>query len=138
MARDGRKTLREPRQTACTRRTDPTFQNRHEPAKATADGSVAEWFKALVLKTSVRGTVPWVRIPPLPPLALAKAFSRSSYGRIFPLFPGVVLVGLSTAPVSKMPRSCLSGPTFSGPHDCADLVKFLQVSDKVMLLWAVG
>lgn len=32
-------------------------------------GSVAEWFKALVLKTSVRGTVPWVRIPPLPPLA---------------------------------------------------------------------
>ena len=34
---------------------------------ATHAGSVAEWFKALVLKTSVRGTVPWVRIPPLPP-----------------------------------------------------------------------
>ena len=33
-------------------------------------GSVAEWFKALVLKTSVRGTVPWVRIPPLPPITL--------------------------------------------------------------------
>lgn len=30
-------------------------------------GSVAEWFKALVLKTSVGGTPPWVRIPPLPP-----------------------------------------------------------------------
>jgi hypothetical protein len=28
---------------------------------------VAEWFKALVLKTSVGGTPPWVRIPPLPP-----------------------------------------------------------------------
>jgi integrase len=28
---------------------------------------VAEWLKALVLKTSVRGTVPWVRIPPCPP-----------------------------------------------------------------------
>jgi hypothetical protein len=28
---------------------------------------VAEWFKALVLKTSVRENVPWVRIPPLPP-----------------------------------------------------------------------
>jgi hypothetical protein len=33
-------------------------------------GSVAEWFKALVLKTSVRGTVPWVRIPPLPPITI--------------------------------------------------------------------
>ena len=31
-------------------------------------GSVAEWFKALVLKTSVGGTPPWVRIPPLPPV----------------------------------------------------------------------
>ena len=30
-------------------------------------GSVAEWFKALVLKTSVGETPPWVRIPPLPP-----------------------------------------------------------------------
>jgi len=28
---------------------------------------VAEWFKALVLKTSVGETPPWVRIPPLPP-----------------------------------------------------------------------
>ena len=40
-------------------------------------GSVAEWFKALVLKTSVRETAPWVRIPPLPPFAPAKVFSRS-------------------------------------------------------------
>lgn len=30
-------------------------------------GWVAEWFKATVLKTVVRGTVPWVRIPPHPP-----------------------------------------------------------------------
>ena len=37
------------------------------PLRAARHGSVAEWFKALVLKTSVRGTVPWVRIPPLPP-----------------------------------------------------------------------
>ena len=33
-------------------------------------GWVAEWFKALVLKTSVGGTPPWVRIPPLPPLII--------------------------------------------------------------------
>ena len=31
------------------------------------DGGVAEWFKALVLKTSVGGSSPWVRIPPPPP-----------------------------------------------------------------------
>jgi hypothetical protein len=31
-------------------------------------GRVAEWFKAPVLKTGVPARVPWVRIPPLPPL----------------------------------------------------------------------
>ena len=30
-------------------------------------GGVVEWFKALVLKTSVSARAPWVRIPP-PPL----------------------------------------------------------------------
>lgn len=66
-------------------------------AKPDGHGSVAEWFKALVLKTSVRGTVPWVRIPPLPPLALTKPFSRSGYGWIFPLFSGVMRAALSTS-----------------------------------------
>lgn len=42
-----------------------------------APGGVAERFKAPVLKTGVRETVPWVRIPPPPPLAPAKAFYRS-------------------------------------------------------------
>lgn len=32
-----------------------------------SDGRVSEWFKEPVLKTGVRETVPWVRIPPLPP-----------------------------------------------------------------------
>jgi hypothetical protein len=31
-------------------------------------GRVSEWFKEPVLKTGVRETVPWVRIPPLPPV----------------------------------------------------------------------
>ncbi len=30
-------------------------------------GRVSEWFKELVLKTSVPAMVPWVQIPPLPP-----------------------------------------------------------------------
>ena len=34
------------------------------------DGRVAEWFKAPVLKTGVPARVPWVRIPPLPPVSL--------------------------------------------------------------------
>ena len=32
-------------------------------------GRVAEWFKALVLKTSDGESRPWVRIPPLPPMS---------------------------------------------------------------------
>lgn len=37
---------------------------------AVANGEVAEWFKAAVLKTAVRESVPWVRIPPSPPFFL--------------------------------------------------------------------
>jgi hypothetical protein len=33
-------------------------------------GEVAEWLKAAALKAVVRATVPWVRIPPSPPLLL--------------------------------------------------------------------
>ena len=35
-------------------------------------GRVAEWFKAPVLKTGVPARVPWVRIPPLPPVYRSK------------------------------------------------------------------
>ncbi len=35
-------------------------------------GRVAEWFKAPVLKTGVPARVPWVRIPPLPPVKAKK------------------------------------------------------------------
>ncbi len=42
-------------------------------------GGVAEWLNAAVLKTVVRESVPWVRIPPPPPLPdfrFAKAKDR--------------------------------------------------------------
>lgn len=39
------------------------------------DGWVSERFKELVLKTSVRGSVPWVRIPPHPPSHIFKTYS---------------------------------------------------------------
>jgi hypothetical protein len=36
-------------------------------ARDSENGWVAEWFKAPVLKTGVRASAPWVRIPPHPP-----------------------------------------------------------------------
>jgi hypothetical protein len=38
-------------------------------------GRVAEWFKAPVLKTGVPARVPWVRIPPLPPVSCSPLFA---------------------------------------------------------------
>ena len=45
----------------------------HRTWFAAANGEVAEWFKAAVLKTAVRESVPWVRIPPSPPFLLYSA-----------------------------------------------------------------
>ena len=67
----------------------------------------------------------FLRAPFPPPLAFAKAFSRSSCGRIFSLFSRVMREGLSTGPCAKRGESGLSGPIFSGPHDCAGLVNRL-------------
>ena len=52
---------------------------------------------------------------PLPPFALAKSFSRSGCGRIFPLFSGVMRVRLLTGTFPKRPESVLSGSIFSRP-----------------------
>jgi len=67
--------------------------------------------------------------PSPPPLAPAKAFSRSGRGRIFSLSSRVMREGLSTDIGAKRPESGLSGPIFSGPHDCVDLVNFLQATE---------
>ena len=53
-------------------------------------GEVAEWSKAHAWKVCRRETVSRVRIPVSPPLALAKAFSRSGCGRIFPWLSGMI------------------------------------------------
>lgn len=60
--------------------------------------------------------------PSPPPLAPAKAFSRSGGGRIFSLFSRVMPEGLSTSPDARRSGGGLSGPKFSGPLDFADLV----------------
>src|SRR5690606_33314123 len=64
----------------------------------------------------------WISGPSPPPLAPAKAFSRSGRGRIFSLYSRVMREGLSTGHGARWLGSGLSGPTFSGPDDCADLV----------------
>jgi hypothetical protein len=98
------------------------FRAPAENATAAGDGEVPEWSIGAVSKTVVRFCVPRVRIPLSPPLALAKAFSRSGRGGIFPLFSGVMREGLSTGVGAGRSESVLSAPIFSGPVNCAVLV----------------
>ena len=49
------------------------------------------------------------------PLAPTKAFSPSGCGRVFPLFPGDMRVGLLTGTRPKGRARVLSGPKPSGP-----------------------
>lgn len=72
-------------------------------------GGVAEWSNAPVLKTGVRESVPWVRIPPPPPLIFLKSLSRSGCRRIFPLFSRVMREGLFTTPGARRPKSVSQG-----------------------------
>src|SRR3954454_5977136 len=52
-----------------------------------ASGGVVEWFKAAVLKTAVPARVPWVRIPPPPPVHTAYASDWLGLGHHFFLHP---------------------------------------------------
>jgi len=78
---------------------------------------------------NLRGGEGWARVPFPPPLALAKAFSRSGCRRIFLLLSRVMREGLSTAAGAKRPGSGLSRPIFSEPVACAILVNCCQVLD---------
>ena len=82
------------------------------PCYSPPAGRVAEWFKAAVLKTAVGESLPWVRIPPLPP---ARGLSAS--GRA-----GQHLARLRGAPGGTIPpplqgqadRSCWPGEADQG------------------------
>ena len=96
--------------------------------QASLNGS-AEWWPSGRRHTPAKGAdgnVSRVRIPSTPPLAPAKAFSRSGCGRIFPLFSRVMRERLLTGSGARRLGSGLSGTTFSGPHDCGILVNGLQ------------
>ncbi len=49
-------------------------------------GGVAEWSNAPVLKTDVGESLPWVRIPPPPPVWHCREFELVALGGIFLLF----------------------------------------------------
>ena len=59
-------------------------------------GWVAEWLKAAVLKTAVRASVPWVRIPPHPPTSHSET-SRSIYNTLKLLYISPCSFPLHTA-----------------------------------------
>ena len=71
-----------------------------------------------------------------PPLAPAKAFSRSGFGRIFPLFPRVMREGLSTGRRARSPKSFSQAPysldLMTLPIWCraCSLLKLLRFSDQ--------
>src|SRR5690554_2789244 len=87
---------------------------------------MAERFKAPVLKTGEAAMSPWVRIPLPPPLALAKAFSRSGCGGIVSLCARVMRAPLGTGPFASRPADVLSVPLFSAPVACAGSVNCFQ------------
>ncbi len=81
-------------------------------------------------------TSAYVRIPPGPPLTLAKGVSRSGYGRIFQLFSRVMRESLFTGLGARRHGSVLSEPIFSGPIACALLVNSLQAAEtKASFIW---
>src|SRR5438309_3629189 len=59
------------------------LENRAQRSDKRTDGWVAEWFKALVLKTSDGASRPWVRIPPHPPVMLSYFATASASVRAF-------------------------------------------------------
>ena len=75
-------------------------------------GSVAEWSKAPVLKTGVRESAPWVRIPPDPPLFCEECFSACADAGFFRCFQGLRRWAVHLYP-RKMPEIGLSEPIFS-------------------------
>ena len=81
-------------------------------AKRPLAGGVAEWSNALVLKTSEGVSLPWVRIPPPPPLAQIETRMCPDTGVIFFMFQRGL--GLATEP-ARMPErlDTLSNPRFS-------------------------
>ena len=70
-------------------------------------GRVAEWFKALVLKTSDGATYPWVRIPPLPPGTIPDTSDKHQKARKSGLFgPRSILYG---SPLFRCQRDRFGG-----------------------------
>ena len=86
-------------------------------------GEVAEWSNASVSKTEVLARVPWVRIPPSPPVHIRAALSASTTTSLSGRFPGVFTTDLLTGPSRTSPKIALRRPILSGPPDLGVLVR---------------
>jgi hypothetical protein len=90
---------------------------------------VAEWFKAPVLKTGVPARVPWVRIPPLPPILLISlnnlAFSTATHNPAYKLF-GMTRTALGWSFSCWWPQLFLSPPCCHGAGKLTDAVGLVE------------
>jgi hypothetical protein len=111
---------------SCTMPGDTIARGLRKPRPAATYGGVPEWLNGAVSKTVELARVPRVRIPLPPPLAPAKAFSRSGCGRIFPLFSRVMRVELLTARIQEPRGGRLYVPGFSRPLNRVPAVKSLK------------
>ncbi len=80
------------------------------------NGRVAEWFKAPVLKTGERESVPWVRIPPLPPFRLR---CHPAPSRTWLIVQGLRRMFVSRCPMRSQQVHITCGHSVgTGPEKC--------------------
>ncbi len=101
-------------------------------------GWVAEWFKAAVLKTAVRATVPWVRIPPHPPYSATESVQGPRLGPFFLFVSKGVGKVIRPSETQRLTRNgspigpCLSS---SAPRWSRDGVKHSRISNGLPRSW---
>ena len=104
-------------------RRDPSTREPWRRPRPAQRGEVPERSNGSVSKTEVRATVPWVRIPPSPPVPFGVPLSDRPTAALSGRFPGVLGTDLLTGPARRPRKIALRRPFLSGPPDLADLVR---------------
>ena len=108
-------------------------------------GGLAEWSNAPVLKTGVRESVPWVRIPRPPPLALPSHSSSFPYVAFFLIVKYPILFPCRSTPFRLVPGNnvvtivgiiCMSGKlTAQGVKNLKEPGKYSDGGGLGLFLW---
>ena len=105
----------------------------HRPGRARlrprACGEVPERSNGSVSKTEVRATVPWVRIPPSPPVQFRIDLSPDVSDAVRRKFPAVSSTRLLTGESAAGRKSSLRRPILSEAVDLGDLVRFSETQE---------